>query len=80
MLPIGESRRRMLLKAGFYFISTALVLFWLIPLVLAFFTSVKSMDEIMGKGAMWAFPREWRFDNYVRVWTSIGMEIGRAHV
>jgi multiple sugar transport system permease protein len=73
MLPIGESRKRLLLKAGFYIISTALVLFWLIPLVLAFFTSVKSMDEIMGKGAMWAFPREWRFDNYVRVWTSIGM-------
>ena len=73
MLPIGESRKRLLLKTGFYIISTALVLFWLIPLVLAFFTSVKSMDEIMGKGAMWAFPKEWRFDNYVRVWTSIGM-------
>lgn len=73
MLPIGESRKRLLLKAGFYIISTSLVLFWLIPLVLAFFTSVKSMDEIMGAGAMWAFPKEWRFDNYVRVWTSIGM-------
>ncbi|MDX9957962.1 MAG: carbohydrate ABC transporter permease [Clostridia bacterium] len=73
MEPIGESRKRLLLKTGFYIISTALVLFWLIPLVLAFFTSVKSMDEIMGKGAMWAFPKEWRFDNYVRVWTSIGM-------
>ncbi|HUW68763.1 MAG TPA: carbohydrate ABC transporter permease [bacterium] len=68
----GKSKR-LVLKIGFHMLSTALVVFWLIPLVLAFFTSVKSMDEIMGAGAMWAVPKFWRFDNYVKVWTSIGM-------
>jgi multiple sugar transport system permease protein len=69
----GQKARQTILKCSFYAVSTALVAFWLIPLALAFFTSVKSMDEIMGKGAMWAFPREWRFDNYAKVWTTVGM-------
>ena len=69
----GEKKRAAVLRTGFYLASTALVAFWLIPLALAFFTSVKSMDEIMGEGAMWAFPKDWRFDNYVKVWTSVGM-------
>jgi multiple sugar transport system permease protein len=68
-----ETRKRKLEKAAFYLLSTALVALWLIPLVLAFFTSLKSMDEIMGSGAMWAMPKEWRFDNYLKVWTSVGM-------
>ncbi len=70
---LNETSRRRIFKAGFYLVSTALVAFWLIPLVLAFFTSLKSMDEIMGAGAMWAIPRSWRFDNYAKVWASIGM-------
>ncbi len=69
----NQKTRQLILKASFYIASTALVVFWLIPLILAFFTSVKSMDEIMGKGAMWAFPKEWRFDNFVKVWTTVGM-------
>jgi multiple sugar transport system permease protein len=69
----NEKSKRLVLRIGFYILSTTLVVFWLIPLVLAFFTSVKSMDEIMGAGAMWAVPKFWRFDNYVKVWTSIGM-------
>jgi len=71
--PGNEKNRLTVQRIGFYVVSTALVLFWLIPLFLAFFTSVKSMDEIMGEGAMWAMPKVWRFDNYVKVWTSVGM-------
>lgn len=73
ILSPNQKTRQLILKASFYIASTALVVFWLIPLILAFFTSVKSMDEIMGKGAMWAFPKEWRFDNFVKVWTTVGM-------
>ncbi len=73
MVPRSQKTRQTILKLSFYIASTALVAFWLIPLILAFFTSVKSMDEIMGKGAMWAFPKEWRFDNYAKVWTTVGM-------
>lgn len=69
----NEKSKRRVLKVGFYVLSTALVVFWLIPLVLAFFTSVKSMDEIMGAGAMWAVPKSWRLDNYAKVWSTIGM-------
>ena len=73
MTGINDMRRRTLLRAAFYAASTLLVAFWLIPLILAFTTSVKSMDEIMGAGAMWAFPKDWRFDNFAKVWTSVGM-------
>ena len=73
MTGINDKNKRTLLKTAFYAVSTLLVVFWLIPLILAFTTSVKSMDEIMGAGAMWAFPKDWRFDNFVKVWTSVGM-------
>ena len=68
-----ERVKRTAAKIAFYVVSTALVAFWLIPLALAFFTSVKSMDEIMGSGAMWSIPKTWRFDNYAKVWASVGM-------
>jgi len=73
MSSLDMDYRRVFVKIGFYLVSTLLVGFWLIPLILAFFTSVKSMDEIMGAGAMWGLPKTWRFDNFTKVWSSVGM-------
>jgi multiple sugar transport system permease protein len=73
MATINDKRQRLIARTAFYAVSTVLVVVWLIPLILAFFTSVKSMDEIMGTGAMWAFPKEWHFENFAKVWASVGM-------
>ena len=73
MSSIDMKASRIFIRIAFYLVSTLLVAFWLIPLFLAFFTSVKSMDEIMGVGAMWGLPKTWRFDNFVKVWSSVGM-------
>jgi multiple sugar transport system permease protein len=60
-------------RVTFYVVCTLLVAVWLIPLVIAVFTSLKSMDEIMSSKVMWAVPRVWAFENFVRVWAEVGM-------
>ena len=66
-------RRRPALVAAFYVLSTLLVAVWLMPLVIALFTSVKSMDELMGNAFMWAPPRKWIWQNFAEVWQRVGM-------
>ena len=56
-----------------YVLATALVVLWLLPLVIAVFTSVKSMDEIMSSPRMWAPPKVWRWLNFAEVWNKVGM-------
>jgi len=57
----------------FYAFASALVLVWLLPIVIAVFTSVKSMDEIMSSPAMWKPPKVWRWGNFAEVWGKVGM-------
>lgn len=57
----------------FYILSTALVVFWLMPIVIAVFTSVKSMDEIMSNQKMWAVPKVWIWENFSIAWNKVGM-------
>jgi len=68
---------RFLFKAFFYTFSSFLVLFWLIPLFIAFFTSVKSMDELMSNIQMWRPPEgwfwTWKWENFLTVWNKVGM-------
>ncbi|MCX8059343.1 MAG: carbohydrate ABC transporter permease [Spirochaetes bacterium] len=51
-----------------------IVLFWLSPLIIACFTSLKTLDEIMGGTKMWAPPKKVIFDNFLKVWNSAGMK------
>jgi multiple sugar transport system permease protein len=60
-------------RITFYVLSTVLVVVWLIPLFIAVFTSLKSMDEIMSSKVMWALPRVWVFENFAKVWAQVGM-------
>ncbi len=60
-------------KAFFYTFGSALICFWLLPIVIAFFTAVKSMDEIMSNPKMWELPRKWVWSNFIEVWQKIGM-------
>ena len=57
----------------FYLASTGVVIFWLIPFIIAVFTSVKSMDELMVNPYMWKFPAKWNFGNFLYVWETIGI-------
>lgn len=68
-----SSNRRFLFKFAFYVVGTLLVASWLIPIAIAFFTSLKSMDELMASPRMWAPPKKIVFGNFAEVWTKVGM-------
>ncbi len=68
-----SSSKRILFRTAFYTIGTLLVALWLVPIVIALFTSLKSMDEIMSSPRMWAPPKVAIFANFAEVWTKVGM-------
>lgn len=68
-----NSFRRSFFKTSFYVLGSLLVAVWLIPIAIAFFTSLKSMDEIMASPRMWAPPRKAVFSNFADVWNRVGM-------
>lgn len=70
---LGKKQRKIIIKTIFYGASSLLVLFWLIPIFIALFTSFKSMDEIMTSPYMWKLPTKWVLTNFSEVWTSVGM-------
>ncbi len=70
---VRPAATRTLFAATFYVLSTLLVLTWLMPLVIAVFTSFKSMDEIMSDLVMWKPPRVWLWSNFIEVWNKVGM-------
>ncbi|GAB1484593.1 carbohydrate ABC transporter permease [Treponema sp.] len=72
-MKIMSSSRRYMFKSAFYTAGTILVAVWLIPIAIAIFTSLKSMDEIMGSNRMWAPPKKWVFTNFFDVWSRVGM-------
>ena len=67
-------KRKILKGTIFYVLSTILVITWMLPFFIAFFTSLKSMDEIMiGKG-WWYPPKAWKWDNYKTAWVDANMK------
>lgn len=64
---------RILYKTSFYLFGTLIVVVWLIPILIALFTSMKSMDELMKSPLMWAPPKKWVFNNFAEVWNKVGM-------
>jgi len=68
-----SNSRRVVFMTTFYITGTVLVAAWLIPIAIAFFTSLKSMDEIMASPRMWAPPKKWVLTNFVEVWNRVGM-------
>lgn len=67
------SSRRAVATTLFYAAGLFVTLLWLMPIVIALFTSLKSMDEIMSSNRMWAPPKVLHFDNFVEVWNKVGM-------
>jgi len=68
-----SNSRRVAFMTAFYVVGTLLVATWLIPIAIAFFTSLKSMDEIMASPRMWAPPKKWVLTNFAEVWNRVGM-------
>jgi len=68
-----SANRRFVFKFAFYLVGTLLVASWLIPIAIAFFTSLKSMDELMASPRMWAPPKKVVLANFAEVWTKGGM-------
>lgn len=69
-----SKNRKIIIAIIFYFISLLIVLFWLSPIIIACFTSLKTLDEIMGGTRMWSPPKKIIFDNFLKVWNSAGMK------
>lgn len=60
-------------KSFFYIAGISLITFWFLPIIIAVFTAVKSMDEIMSNPKMWQLPQKWVWFNFVEVWQKVGM-------
>ncbi|MGB9790186.1 carbohydrate ABC transporter permease [Thermotoga caldifontis] len=61
---------RKTLKAVFFYVfCTLIVVLWMVPLVVAFFTAFKTMDEIFMLRNFWAPPKTWTFENFKIAWT-----------
>lgn len=66
-----EHRARAQRKAGqaaLYVFLTIFTLLWLLPVIAAFVTSFRSMDDI-SKNGFWSIPQEFVWQNFVRAWT-----------
>ncbi|MGB9820294.1 MAG: carbohydrate ABC transporter permease [Pseudothermotoga sp.] len=58
----------------FYVLSTLIVVIWMIPFMVAFFTSFKTMDEIFMLRNFWSPPRNWTIENFRIAWTEGRMQ------
>lgn len=52
----------------FYTLSTLIVVVWMIPLMIAFFTAFKTMDEIFMLRNFWSVPKNWTIENFKTAW------------
>ena len=73
MATSNKPALRRLLTASFYVGSIALVAIWLIPFVLAVFTSFKTMDDFTLAPAMWTPPSVWTWENFPNVFVQARM-------
>ena len=57
----------------FYRVSLPVATFlWLIPILAILWTSIRTAEDI-NSGNRWGLPSEWRFDNYIEIFTVIPM-------
>ncbi|MEJ5229842.1 MAG: carbohydrate ABC transporter permease [Pseudothermotoga sp.] len=58
----------------FYTLCTLVIIVWMIPLMVAFFTAFKTMDEIFMLRNFWSPPREWTVENFKTAWVEGRMQ------
>ncbi|MFN3327714.1 MAG: carbohydrate ABC transporter permease, partial [Fervidobacterium pennivorans] len=69
------SRKRLNLtkRINFYLFSTLIVILWMTPFIITFFTAFKTMDEIFMNPNVWTPPSKWNFDNFKIAWVESRM-------
>lgn len=65
---MSMKRKKMLIAFGFYFFSTIIIVIWLIPFLIAIFTSLKTTDELAMSPKMWKPPMGFQWENFVDAW------------
>jgi multiple sugar transport system permease protein len=65
---MGMKQKKLLIAFGFYILSTIIIIIWLIPFLIAVFTSFKSTDAIAQNPTMWAPPSELIWYNFAEAW------------
>jgi multiple sugar transport system permease protein len=60
--------RKTLKATLFYVLCTLIVMLWMVPFVVAFFTAFKTMDEIFMLRNFWSPPKTWTFENFKVAW------------
>lgn len=66
----GDTPAARFWKSGFKYVAlTAFALLWLLPVIAAFITSFRTMDDISING-FWSFPRVLSMDNFIKAWTN----------
>lgn len=58
----------------FYIFSIFIVIIWMIPLMVAFFTALKTMDEIFILRNFWSPPKTWTVENFKTAWVEGRMQ------
>ncbi|MFW5800111.1 MAG: carbohydrate ABC transporter permease [Spirochaetota bacterium] len=61
-------QKKLLIAFGFYILSTIIIIIWLIPFLIAVFTSFKSTDAIAQNPIMWVPPTELIWNNFAKAW------------
>jgi ABC-type glycerol-3-phosphate transport system permease component len=70
-MTLDERRKRAQVqagKAGIYIFLTVFTLIWLLPVIAAFITSFRTMDDISTHG-FWSLPSQLILRNFVQAWT-----------
>ncbi|AEH51450.1 carbohydrate ABC transporter permease [Pseudothermotoga thermarum] len=67
--------KRKLKALIYYLLCSVIVVVWMVPFVVAIFTSFKTMDEIFMLRNFWSPPRNWTFSNFVVAWREGRMSI-----
>lgn len=70
---MSQQRLQTFKKVNFYVLSTIIVIIWMTPFIITFFTAFKSMDEIFMNPNVWTPPSRWNFENFKIAWTESRM-------
>lgn len=70
---MSQKRSNLTKKINFYVLSIIIVIIWMTPFLITFFTAFKTMDEIFMNPNVWTPPSNWNFNNFKVAWTESRM-------
>lgn len=70
---MNRKRLNLAKRINFYLFSMLIVIVWMTPFIITFFTAFKTMDEIFMNPNVWTPPSKWNFDNFKVAWVESRM-------